>query len=608
MNKYKLIVLFILAYNSYVFSQSEKFLSNYYERIQIVTNSNSLLVGEELLIGLLGTSNYEGLFLSEYAYIQLISASDENVFRIAVELKNGFGDVSIFLPSSLNSGNYRLVAYTKWMLNRSIPAISGQTLSVFNPFIKLKPHKTDNNPLNVYASDTSSLMDSSNQSSLTSIEHLELQFLDQGKQSVLEKTIPIHIDSGEVSIVLPRDLEAGNYRLKFNKASIFSSTDIPQSKNPKTSDSLLMGETQESTNTFDYTTRDSVKLDIQKLFSLPKNISRAIVSVRAVDFYKQGQTDDSLSLGDYERKYIPDWRGMILSGKSNQSKSRIYVINEKQQYFNTIITDSLGKFNLPILHKVNFKNTHLLFEGENEIEFQSIDVKDLVHTPQKLSVTSEYRDEIERRSFLTQYENIYKDFTQSGLSRNHPFYGDRAESFILSDYNNFGTLQLVFREIIEGVKYRENSPNPLGVADNQARYFENPPLVMFNSTPIKDVGQLMKIKPKLIDKIDVIRKEIVFNDAFFGGVINIISSTQEYPSDFNKININIEQGRSPNVETGRLPNELDFRLQLFWSLTSNLDTLEFSISDVTGIYEIKITGVTSDQKTFTKKKRFNIGI
>jgi hypothetical protein len=58
------------------------------------------------------------------------------VLQAKVEMSEGRGEGSFFLPATLNSGNYTLRAYTQWMKNFDPEFYFHHALTLVNPFVK----------------------------------------------------------------------------------------------------------------------------------------------------------------------------------------------------------------------------------------------------------------------------------------------------------------------------------------------------------------------------------------------------------------------------------------------------------------------------------------
>ncbi|MEO6230176.1 MAG: hypothetical protein ABJB11_06300 [Ferruginibacter sp.] len=60
---------------------------------------------------------HQPLDLSTVAYAELLDKNNQPVIQAKISLKSGGGDGSVYIPFTLNSGYYKLRAYSKWMKN-----------------------------------------------------------------------------------------------------------------------------------------------------------------------------------------------------------------------------------------------------------------------------------------------------------------------------------------------------------------------------------------------------------------------------------------------------------------------------------------------------------
>jgi hypothetical protein len=121
-------------------AQSLRQFSNthFEENIYLHINSSFLLVGESVLFKAycLKAVDNTTSSLSSVAYVELIDANANPVLRSKILLKEGEGSGDFFLPSTLSSGNYTLIAYTQWMRNYSIQKFFKTQITIINPFRK----------------------------------------------------------------------------------------------------------------------------------------------------------------------------------------------------------------------------------------------------------------------------------------------------------------------------------------------------------------------------------------------------------------------------------------------------------------------------------------
>lgn len=120
------------------------------ERIYVHANTTMLLSGESCFYNLycLNAGNNTSSTISKIAYIEVIDADKKSVLKQKIHLDNGVAQGDFFIPTTLKTGNYKLIAYTNWMLNNNATAFFQQDLVVINPFLTGKnPVSKENLPL-----------------------------------------------------------------------------------------------------------------------------------------------------------------------------------------------------------------------------------------------------------------------------------------------------------------------------------------------------------------------------------------------------------------------------------------------------------------------------
>ncbi|HTJ49877.1 MAG TPA: hypothetical protein VL443_10515 [Cyclobacteriaceae bacterium] len=118
------------------------------EKIFIHTDRASYFTGETIWLKVYyrDASYNNPLSLSNVGYIEILDNQNKPVIQTKISLtEKGNGNGAIYLPVSLNSGNYVLRAYTNWMKNFSSDLFFQQPITIINPFTKLglKPVNTD---------------------------------------------------------------------------------------------------------------------------------------------------------------------------------------------------------------------------------------------------------------------------------------------------------------------------------------------------------------------------------------------------------------------------------------------------------------------------------
>ena len=104
------------------------------EKIYVHTDKSVYLSGEIIWFKLYAVDAFFHLPLhvSSVAYIEILDQSNKPLLQAKLAIKNGDGEGSFYLPSSLKSGNYRLRSYTNWMKNFSPAYFFEKTITIIN--------------------------------------------------------------------------------------------------------------------------------------------------------------------------------------------------------------------------------------------------------------------------------------------------------------------------------------------------------------------------------------------------------------------------------------------------------------------------------------------
>jgi hypothetical protein len=111
---------------------------NHRETIHLHINSTFLVVGETLLFKATCLNYFTNTVseLSSVAHIELIDETAHSVLQTKILLMRGNGQGDFYLPSTLLSGNYTLIAYTNWMKNFPSSTFFQKQITIINPFKK----------------------------------------------------------------------------------------------------------------------------------------------------------------------------------------------------------------------------------------------------------------------------------------------------------------------------------------------------------------------------------------------------------------------------------------------------------------------------------------
>ena len=107
---------------------------NIHEEVFLQISSDRFVSGERILFHALVRSKSSGKLseLSSILYIELLDNEQKPVFQTKIKLEKGQGTGDYFISSLIESGNYQLIGYTRWMKNFGdyyrIP------ITIYNPF------------------------------------------------------------------------------------------------------------------------------------------------------------------------------------------------------------------------------------------------------------------------------------------------------------------------------------------------------------------------------------------------------------------------------------------------------------------------------------------
>ncbi len=114
--------------------------NNLQEKIYVHTDRSSYLSGETLWYKVYLTDGawHHLLDISKVVYLELLDSEHKPVLQTKLTLKDGMGHGSWYIPTTVNTGNYTLRAYTNWMKNFLPDFYFTKTLTLVNTYRKLE--------------------------------------------------------------------------------------------------------------------------------------------------------------------------------------------------------------------------------------------------------------------------------------------------------------------------------------------------------------------------------------------------------------------------------------------------------------------------------------
>ena len=107
------------------------------EKVFAHTDKSAYLTGEILWFKLyvVDATGHKPVDLSKVAYVDVLDNNSVPVLQTKVELINGSGSGSVYIPVTVANGSYKLRAYTNWMKNFSPDYYFEKAITIINPQI-----------------------------------------------------------------------------------------------------------------------------------------------------------------------------------------------------------------------------------------------------------------------------------------------------------------------------------------------------------------------------------------------------------------------------------------------------------------------------------------
>lgn len=540
------------------------------EQLYVHINSTLFFPGEYLLYKVYTIDGSVGKVknISQIANVELISETGEQIFLQKVSLENGVGQADFFVPTTVPSGNYKLIAYTNWMRNFGDTFFT-QDVVIINPYQAQQQNLLKEKDTFPHFQDSIEFE--------TTRDHRNLMSLNKEVYGNREK-VPIEISTGFGN-------RKGNYSLSVRKVSELPAVERVTAKQ-------LVKSWQ--------------KVGVESnIFFLPE-VRGQVLKGRIIPV--NGETGARL-----------EDRHISLS------------LPEEKMFPLIVATDEDGRFFFNLDQKRIEENIFLeiLGEGKEDFEIELQKYEPLNFDPSQFSSYSllpEMQEEILKRSIFNQIENAYfqvKPDTLVSASRDSGFHKSIEVRYDLDDYKRFKTVPETFVEIIGSAWIRRNENGErvfevrgLGNSINM----EQPPMILIDGVLIQDHNDLIELPAQNIKSISIIRKKIFRGPQIFQGAVLVQTNEEEFSNFYKKPYINHIKLNRPEIKKKyfhqtyndvdsekRIP---DYRYQLLWmpnlEINGSGKTVELYTSDVDGDFEVVLEGFTEEGDPVSIRKTFSV--
>lgn len=536
------------------------------ERIYISTDRDTYLAGESIWISLycldLASPGTSYSNLSSVAYAEIQNAESTTV-TAKLHLNNGRGSGKIDLPVNLPTGNYKIVVYTKQILNEAKPQPALKNIAIFNTLT------TDRvkSGVDIVAggSEDNSVITSPVQEPELSIYNINSQTISLSKEDskvIVNRSYPFEIKNlGSDLVSLNISLSRAENLPRYSEANI----------------SRFLNE-------------------------LPKDVA-------------------TIKVGD---KYTPEYEGEVIEGKilgadflsGIEYLSFISAVGNKADVYSTFanVSGDLKFFTNSIFGKREIALEVMSVDTNMNIHIELKDpfVKRGVGEFSKLLLSPVYANALNERSIEMQLGRrfgIDTLYDKIKISKD-PLLNIKPIIYNLDDYTRFPVMQEITVEYIPELRFRKvDKMIDLQVrwetAFNMVNFSKASTLVLLDGIPVFNHKKIYDYDPLKVKSIEIYPGEFLIGAVRYDGIVMFHTYKGDYPnmkfgkntkiSDYDGVQYPCMFSANKVVTSTNFP---DLRTLLYWNpqidLTSG-ESKKFVVhtSGLPGEYIVKIEGLTS---------------
>jgi len=356
------------------------------------------------------------------------------------------------------------------------------------------------------------------------------------------------------------------------------------------------------------------------------------INDRLLELKKNGISKTGVhNTSDSVPEFMPELGGHLLSGtvRSKQSHEPLRNTDISLSFVGRVArcqfakTDSSGKFNFVVnnagMNEIVIQPMKSVTEGYY-VEFeQPFCTTFSGHAPPHFSIDSTVADEINKAVISMQVSSIYASSGPGPDRRAQPgklndFFGVPDKTIRLSDYIELTTMKEVIKELVPDILVtKKNKDYVFKLINLTYSGGKSNPLVLVDGIPFYNLGKLLDVSSKEIERIDILNSRYFFTEYIFDGIVNVVTkkgnlSVTDYDNSvFRQVfeGCQVPTGfsspdyRRSDAGSSRIP---DFRNTLYWKPdiitgTDGKASVSFYTSDEPGDYVITVEGVMADGST-----------
>lgn len=497
--------------------------------------------------------------LSAIAFVELWDVQGDIIFQTKVALERGLGTASIEIPLSLQTGEYLIRSYTRWMANGSPDKFAHQPIIIVNPKQAIPLRDTSQLPEGLQEVLLSSSTGSGTVNSQASL-HVNLS-LDKTQIGTREKV--------ELNILTKDSLGTPvSAQLSLSIAKAFLVDQVIGSPYVHArSDTALQPEADQ----------------LPDLYGL--NLSGTVVN----EF-------DQVIPGAHVFFCIPGATPHVQFARTTP-----------EGWFRFLLPDLYGN--------------HEVLLAARDVRGQKLQVKldsDILGGRPRLpdwsltfpeDVVGELQAYIVQKQIQNAYQSSSSTLEPEQEHRLRPFYQKADHVYILDEYTRF-SMEETFPEIIYSVSLRKRQKQPIARVFNSTTglVMDGDPLILIDGVPVPDMSDLLALQSKEVERIEVLTYPYYLHGQVYDGIVHAIT----FQGDASKIKIpdgairrpyaflsperGFQQFEAEGENAHRIP---DMRRLLLWDPMIQTDEqgkaqLTFWTSDIKGKFEFRIQGLTEN--------------
>jgi hypothetical protein len=526
----------------------------------VQTDKDIYVTGEDVRFKFwLTDANGRADSLSRVGYVELFNG-EESPVRVKIDVEGGISDGYLSLPSTLPTGYYRLIAYTRYMTGEGEGAFFKRMIGVVNPYRADRSVRTDTSARvagNAGASASGNIVIRANTSQPTYPVRTEGSLRIDGIPSDM-RSMAVSI-AGKAFIPLPEKTDVGAWKNSLGATGTAVSSVLPEYEGNVIEGRIVNAQTGQ-----------------------PAVGERpfALLGFTGRDVRVFGSQADSLGNVSFHTGRI---RGMQQAG---------------------VVAYGYGG-------------------GQYRVELTSPYVSHERETLPAFGMNPEWNDALQERSMGVQVQYAFMGDSMRRSLGQVPFFRWQPDhSYILNDYNRFPEMNVMFIEFIPSLSF-QRLDGERRVSVLMKDFTRGRSLVLLDGVPVWDHDFVYNYDTRLLERVDVYRDRFYFGGQAFDGIVSFHSFGANHPelrptetlrffenrgTQAPRIFYSPDYGRSVSATESRVP---DYRHTLLWMPevetggSSSVD-VPFATSDLTGEYEVTVEGLTRDGQPLRATATFRV--